>query len=154
MTTTQSVVHPLVGKTIEGLYPASNHRHIPPRLEHRRLRIDAVRNPTTEPLDPTTLALDPLLRREGLLVTGVDLDKGAERSFYLGSFVDPRLTDDATALDGFQIVGTKAGRETVLHPFIDDAARAERCVAMYDADSGLTGIVAELRPVTIPKSHG
>ena len=84
----------LVGKTIDGLYPAANYRGVRPRLERRRVRIEAVRDTTLEPLDPITLIFDPDLRRGRLLVTGFDLDKLAERSFYIESFVELRMIDD------------------------------------------------------------
>lgn len=46
-----------------------------------------VRDTQEEPLDPETLHSNPMLRRGRWLVTGVDLDKDAERSFYVESMI-------------------------------------------------------------------
>jgi hypothetical protein len=70
------------GMLIEFEYPAANFRGVRPRWERRRLRVDRVRAINTEPLAPLTLELEPLLSRGKVLVTGLDLDKGRERSFY------------------------------------------------------------------------
>jgi hypothetical protein len=78
------------GMIIEFLYPASNHRGVRPRLERRRLRIDRVRELQREPIDPITEEWHPLVIRGQRLVTGWDLDKQAERSFYEESMRDVR----------------------------------------------------------------
>lgn len=76
----------LIGKVIVGEYPAANFRGVRKRFERRRLLVEEIRRLRDNPLDPETLELEPLLRRTELLVIGRDLDKGAERSFYLGAF--------------------------------------------------------------------
>ncbi len=83
-------MHPLIapGSLVEFRYPAANCHGVLPRWERRRLRIQKVRDIRAEPLDPFTLAVSPALRRGQLLVTGLDLDKQAERSFYLDSMAD------------------------------------------------------------------
>lgn len=76
----------LVGKVVVGRYPAANYRGVLLRYETRRLLVEGVTVLAEKPLDPETLKLDPHLRRSNVRVTGRDLDKGAERSFYLGAF--------------------------------------------------------------------
>lgn len=46
-----------------------------------------VRDTQTEPLDQETLMMNPMLKRGRWLVTGIDLDKDAERSFYVESMI-------------------------------------------------------------------
>jgi len=75
----------VAGSVIRFLYPASNYPNARPRLERRLLRVEAVRDLDQQPLDPLTLQLDPHLCRQGQLVTGYDLDRLGERSFYSGS---------------------------------------------------------------------
>src|SRR5690606_30887632 len=60
-----------------------NYRGAAPRLERRRVLVERIRDLATEPLDPLTTEIDPLLDRGRLLVIGQDLDKKAERSFYV-----------------------------------------------------------------------
>jgi hypothetical protein len=81
------------GSLIEFEYPAANYHAARTRWEQRRLRIDRVRDVVEEPLDPLTTTLDPHLRRGQHLVTGLDLDKGEERSFYLESMREIRTVD-------------------------------------------------------------
>ena len=50
--------------------------------------VASVRDLKRQPLDPETGQINPTLNRGRYLVTGEDLDKGAERSFYLNSMVD------------------------------------------------------------------
>ncbi len=73
------------GMLIEFEYPSCNYRDIRLRFERRRLRVERVRNLADEPLDPFTLEADARLARGSTLVTGLDLDKRRERSFYLES---------------------------------------------------------------------
>lgn len=77
----------LKGRIVSGLYPAANYYGVRLRYEPRRLLVESVRVIRNEPLEAETLELDPMLRRGRVLVTGMDLDKHAERSFYLESFV-------------------------------------------------------------------
>jgi hypothetical protein len=73
---------------ISFLYPCANYCGIRPRLERRRLLVQEVRDVSRSPLDPVTLTREPQLRRGRWLVTGLDLMRGAERSFYLESMTD------------------------------------------------------------------
>lgn len=77
----------LKGRVVSGLYPAANYYGVRLRYEPRRLLVESVRVLRNEPLEAETLELDPMLIRGRVLVTGIDLDKNAERTFYLESFV-------------------------------------------------------------------
>lgn len=67
------------------LYPRHNFHGVLSRLEPRRLRVEEIRDIRKVPLAIVTVDLQPLLRRGRLLVTGWDLDKQEERSFYADS---------------------------------------------------------------------
>lgn len=77
----------LKGRIVAGLYPAANYYGVRLRYEPRRLLVESVRVIRHEPIEAETLELDPMLKRGRVLITGLDLDKNAERSFYLESFV-------------------------------------------------------------------
>ena len=79
------------GVLIQFLYPRHNYRGARRDLEHRRLLVQAVRSLDREPLDSTTIALDPYKDRGATLVTGWDLDRNAERSFYRESMKELQL---------------------------------------------------------------
>lgn len=84
---------PAVGQILEFDYPRHNYHLVRSKLERRRVLVERIRDLRTEPLDGVTVQLDPLKRRGLVLVTGRDLDKRAERSFYLESmlpFAGPR----------------------------------------------------------------
>jgi hypothetical protein len=76
----------LVGKVIVGMYPRHNFRGVPTYYERRSVRVESVRLLRREPLDAITSTINPLLNRGKTLITGTDLDKHEERSFYLESF--------------------------------------------------------------------
>jgi hypothetical protein len=76
----------LVGKVIVGMYPRHNFQGIRSHCERRQVLVERVRILGREPLDPITSTLNPLQIRGKVLVTGTDLDKHEERSFYLDSF--------------------------------------------------------------------
>jgi len=69
------------------LYPRHNYAGLPDRSELRRVRVTSIRDTRREPLDSTTVPLNPTLQRGRWLVTGHDLDRNAERSFYAASMV-------------------------------------------------------------------
>ena len=81
----------LVGPVIEGAYPAHNFDKVPQRYERRGVLIEDVRDCLADPLDPETLAANPLQRRGRFLVIGRDLGKCDRRRFYLRSFRGWRL---------------------------------------------------------------
>lgn len=83
------------GRLIRFDYPAHNYHGARQRLEPRRLRIEKIRDLAQQPLEAATCCGDPLLRRGQILVTGVDLDKGAERSFYVESMEQLQAISEA-----------------------------------------------------------
>jgi len=76
------------GRAYSFHYPRHNYRLLPTTTELRRIVVHAIRDMTREPLDGTTPALNPLVLRGRWLVTGIDLDKDVERSFYHESMKD------------------------------------------------------------------
>lgn len=74
---------------LEFQYPKHNFHGVGTPLETRRIRVTDVRDLVARPLDPITAQQQPLLRRDRWLITGIDLEHGQERSFYLGSMVGP-----------------------------------------------------------------
>ena len=56
-------------------------------MEERRLLVERVRDTETEQLVEETLNSNPFIKRGRWLVTGLDLDKMEERSFYVESMI-------------------------------------------------------------------
>jgi hypothetical protein len=77
----------LHGRAYRFLYPRHNFEGVRCGLEERRVLVEHVRDTNAEPLDHETLNSNPLLKRGRWLVTGIDLDKDAERSFYVESMI-------------------------------------------------------------------
>ena len=73
------------GRAYSFRYPRHNYRQLPTTTELRRIEVVSIRDTRRNPLDPSTAPLNPLLKRGRWLVTGRDLDKDAERSFYVES---------------------------------------------------------------------
>lgn len=83
------------GRAYSFNYPRYNYRLLPTINEARRIIVGSVRDTLFEPLDRSTESLNPMLNRGRWLITGRDLDKDVERSFYGESMRDIRsLTDD------------------------------------------------------------
>ena len=78
----------LVGESYEFDYPRHNFHGVKTHFERRRIVVTDVRDLMQQPLDPMTGDEQPLLRRGRYLVTGQDLDKHAERSFYVDSMAN------------------------------------------------------------------
>ncbi len=81
------------GRAYSFRYPRINYSGIPSYFETRHVLVTAVRDTRREPLDPQTGHLNPLLCRGRWLVTGRDLDRGAERSFYAESMHEVQPID-------------------------------------------------------------
>jgi hypothetical protein len=73
------------GKAYSFLYPRYNYTGLPEKWEIRRVLVTHVRDTQRDRLDPGTAGINPRLIRSRWLITGRDLDKGAERSFYRDS---------------------------------------------------------------------
>ena len=76
------------GKAYRFKYPRHNYNGIQSYLETRRIVVESIRDTSEDHLDPSTEVLNPNLKRGRWLVTGRDIDKGAERSFYLESMTE------------------------------------------------------------------
>lgn len=72
------------------LYPRHNFHCVRSRLEPRRIVVTAIRDLIQDPLEPETVASQPLLRRSRYLIIGQDLDKHEERRFYHESIKRPK----------------------------------------------------------------
>lgn len=73
------------GRDYQFGYPRHNFHAVMSRLETRQIKVTEIRDLESQPLDPMTAELQPFLKRCRWLITGTDLTKGAERSFYLES---------------------------------------------------------------------
>jgi len=82
---------PQPGRAYSFLYPRHNFHGVLSRLEPRRLLVTEIRDLSHDPLDPQTFDIQPLLRRGRLLAIGQDLDRQAERSFYVESMRSLRI---------------------------------------------------------------
>lgn len=71
-------------------YPRHNFEGVLSRFEVRRILVTDVRDLVERPLEAETFDLQPLLKRGRYLVTGLDLDRNAERSFYVSSMRHPQ----------------------------------------------------------------
>lgn len=69
-------------------YPRYNYQQLPEKRERRRIVVTVIRDLRQCPLDPRTAKLNPWLNRGRYLVTGEDLDRGQERSFYVERMTD------------------------------------------------------------------
>ena len=89
-----------LGRAYSFCYPRHNYRQLPTTTELRRIEVISIRDVRRNPLDPSTRPLNPLLKRGRWLVTGKDLDKDRERSFYLESMsnVQPLSADELEPL--------------------------------------------------------
>jgi hypothetical protein len=82
------------GRAYSFCYPRHNYRRLPTTTELRRIEVVSIRDTHRSPLDPTTRPLNPLLKRGRWLVTGKDLEKDAERSFYFESMTNIQLLSE------------------------------------------------------------
>ena len=77
----------LPGRSYRFLYPSINFGCLVSGLEERRVLVERVRDTEIEPVDEDTLNSNPFIKRGRWLVTGIDLDKMEERSFYVEAMV-------------------------------------------------------------------
>lgn len=76
------------GSAYSFFYPRHNYAGIRSQLEQRCVLVISLRDTRKDRLDPTTKRMNPRLNRGRWLMTGRDLDKGFERSFYVSSMTD------------------------------------------------------------------
>ena len=77
----------LPSRSYRFLYPSINFNCLVSGMEERRILVERVRDTELEPLDEETFDSHPYTNRGRLLVTGIDLDKNEERSFYVESMI-------------------------------------------------------------------
>ncbi len=77
----------LPGRSYRFLYPSINFGCLISGMEERRILVEQVRDTELEPVDEETSNSNPFIKRGRWLVTGVDLDKMEERSFYVESMI-------------------------------------------------------------------
>lgn len=110
------------GSTIRFDYPAANYKGVRPRWERRCLRVEHVRPLCEQPLADITIELDPNLDRGEVLVTGHDLDKDAERSFYLDRMQHIEtvaIYDETVTAEGDEDLSDPAALDTAVCRFRD-----------------------------------
>ena len=78
----------LPGRSYRFLYPSINFKClIMCGLQERRILVERIRDTESEPLVEETVNSNPFIKRGRWLVTGIDLDKLEERSFYVESMI-------------------------------------------------------------------
>ena len=77
----------LPGRSYRFLYPSINFNCLISGMDERRILVERVRDTENEQLDEETLSSNPFTKRGRWLVTGIDLDKMEERSFYVEAMV-------------------------------------------------------------------
>ena len=78
------------GRAYSFAYPRHNYEFVPKSFETRRVLINRVQDMRETPVPQQIREENPLLIRGRWLVTGIDLHKKAERSFYVESMSDVR----------------------------------------------------------------
>ena len=77
----------LPGRSYRFLYPSINFGCLVSGMDERRILVERVRDISSVPLVDETLISNPFINRGRWLVTGIDLDKMEERSFYVEAMV-------------------------------------------------------------------
>ena len=113
----------VLGRAYSFQYPCHNYLHLPKTSEFRRIVVSKVRDTDRDPLDQTTSPLNPLLQRGRWLITGRDLDKQAERSFYAASMTEIHTLsrDDLEPLREAEYLVIEQTRVTFLSRRLADA---------------------------------
>lgn len=105
-------------------YPRYNYRGLPARTEIRHVVVEVLRDTQQDPLETRTLTENPSLRRGRWLVTGHDLDRDSQRSFYVDSMAEITLLSDDERepyRHAEYLVLTSAGRATYQATRLGDA---------------------------------
>jgi len=135
------------GLTLKFLYPRHNFQGVRSARERRRVLIEEVRNLDYEPLEPATIAVQPLLNRGRLLVTGIDLDKRERRSFYYESMAELEIVggEDDRQKHRVYVLDPSGEVPPILAFASDNVAQAMTWVANWEQDHA--GHVAVLWPL-------
>jgi len=83
----------LLSKCVAFQYPARNCIGLVSEAETRRLLVQDVRDCEANPLETETIELAPNCKRGRWLITGLDLDKAKERSFWYESMQEVEEID-------------------------------------------------------------
>lgn len=105
-------------------YPRHNYRGLPETREARRIRVESIRDLQQYPLEEFTTTQNPTLCRGRWLITGHDLDRDAQRSFYLESMADvsPLSYDELNPYRAATyVILTPTGRAAAHIPRLADA---------------------------------
>ena len=70
------------GELLRFSYPERNRLGICPLWKPRTIVVESLTDTLREPIDPLAVEIEPLTRRGRWLVTGWDVELGAQRSFY------------------------------------------------------------------------
>lgn len=113
------------GRAYSFYYPRHNYLQTPPSTELRRIIVGMVRDTHCQPLDRITESLNPFLVRGRWLVSGIDLDKEQERSFYVESMTKIRVLsdDDLNPLKEFQYIVVEQAHVAYKGKRLSDALR-------------------------------
>ncbi len=132
-----------VGSVIQFEYPDHNFKELPKQPERRRLLVQDIRDTEERPIQPGTVAADPLRDRGRFLIEGTCLEKLETRHFYLErmsqvevievddlqtlrlGLYDPCDPEAATQAVGRVFLDTPADREE-MRRLIDDYNRISR----------------------------
>lgn len=72
-----------LGGLLQFEYPERNRVNLRPVWRSRTIVVESITDTLRDPIDPRAVELEPLTRRGRWLLTGWDVDIGAERSFYV-----------------------------------------------------------------------
>ncbi len=107
----------VIGDCLEGQYPRHNLMGFRTgKYVKRTFIVRQIRNLNIAPLSKQTLKQTPAICRGDILLTGLDLDSGEERSFYVASFkslrkVEPRMEEKPLRVlildDAHQVIGSR-----------------------------------------------
>ena len=98
------------------LYPSINFACLPSKMDERRIVVFRVRDTESDPLDEETLDSNPFIKRGRWLVTGLDLDKFEERSFYVESMIGVTEIENQSAQKNIRHVPNHRRGTRVLSP--------------------------------------
>jgi len=105
-------------------YPRHNYQGLPETREARQIRVESIRDLQQNPLEEFTTTQNPTLCRGRWLITGHDLDRDAQRSFYLESMSDvhPLSSDELNPYRAATyVILTPTGRAAAHVPRLADA---------------------------------
>ena len=141
-------------------YPRHNYRGVRSHFERRRFRIDRVRDTEKEPVEQEALSADPLLNRGRVLLTGVDLDKNAERSFYVHAMLNiepigsPTFAGKVEAPGLFAVVELATNRVVARCLSQPEAhAFAKQWAGFHGMTCTVTEPIPQVRPRQWPDEH-